>query len=185
MAGRICPWWLGYFLASPIRRLLENPEKLLGRLIGPGMTVLDVGCAMGFFSLPAARIVGPSGKVIAVDIQPKMISALRRRAKRRGLLDRIDTRVCSGQSLGVDDLDGKIDLVLAFYMIHEVPDRDFLMKQLYRVLREKGRMLVVEPKGHVKTAEFAATVALAEQAGLRVIDSPADSRGYSCLFIKE
>jgi ubiquinone/menaquinone biosynthesis C-methylase UbiE len=182
MTPRVCPWWLGYFLASPLRRLVEDPDKLLGGLITPGMTVLDVGCAMGFFTLPATRMAGSSGRVIAVDIQPKMISALKRRAKRRGLLDRIETRVGTEQGLGLSDLEGKIDLVLAIHMVHEVPDRDRLMRELSRVVKNTGKMLVVEPKGHVKAAAFAETVAAAERAGFRAVDGSAVKRGHSRMF---
>jgi ubiquinone/menaquinone biosynthesis C-methylase UbiE len=184
MPSHVCPWWLGYVLANPLRRLLENPDKLLGALITPGMTVLDIGCAMGFFTLPAARMVGDSGRVIAVDIQPKMISALQRRAKRRGLLDRIETRVCSEKGLGIDDLDGKIDLVLAIHMVHEVPDRDQLMSQLHRAVRSGGRMLVVEPKGHVSEQAFAETIATADRAGFSAVDGSPARRGHSQLFTR-
>jgi len=58
MAERICPVWVGYLLASPVRKLFENPKKILGEYIKEGMTVLDLGSAMGFFSIPAARLVG-------------------------------------------------------------------------------------------------------------------------------
>ena len=75
---RVCPWWLGYVLVSPLRRLLEPPGKVLGPHVQPGMTVVEPGCGMGNFTLPLARMVGPSGKVICVDLQPKMIAALRR-----------------------------------------------------------------------------------------------------------
>jgi len=184
MAPHICPWWLGYFLASPLRRLVENPDKLLSGLITPGMTVLDVGCAMGFFTLPAARMVGSSGRVIAVDIQPRMINALKRRAKRRGLLDRIETRTCSDKGLGIDDLAGKVDLVLAIHMVHEVPGRDHLMSELSRAVKNTGKMLIVEPKGHVKAAAFAETVAAAERAGLRAVEGRVAKRGHSRLFVK-
>ena len=77
MADHICPWWMGYLLANPLRRLLEEPEKLIGPFVKEGMTVVDYGCGMGFFTLPMARLVGPGGKVIAVDVQEKMPSSFR------------------------------------------------------------------------------------------------------------
>ena len=52
MADRVCPWWLGYFLASPIRKLVHDPRSILEAYVKSGMTALDIGCAMGFFSLP-------------------------------------------------------------------------------------------------------------------------------------
>jgi hypothetical protein len=58
MPGRVCPWWLGYLLASPMRRWLENPTKLLAPYVQQGMTVLEPGPGMGFFTLEPARLVG-------------------------------------------------------------------------------------------------------------------------------
>ena len=94
MAHRVCPWWLGYFHIGPLRQWLQPAKKLLGPYIRPGMAVMDVGCGMGHFSLPMARMVGGDGRVVCVDIQQKMINSLRRRAKRAGLTARLDLRVC-------------------------------------------------------------------------------------------
>ena len=80
---RVCPWWLGYFLVSPLRRLVEDPEKIVGPYVSEGMTVLEPGPGMGFFTLEMARRVGSSGRIIAVDLQPRMIASLKRRAARR------------------------------------------------------------------------------------------------------
>jgi tRNA A58 N-methylase Trm61 len=72
------------------------------------MTVFEPGPGMGFFTLELARLVGPTGRVIAVDVQPKMIEALQRRARRAGLLDRIDARVTPATSMGPKDFEVKI-----------------------------------------------------------------------------
>lgn len=69
----VCPWWIGYVLASPIRKLLQNPAGIIAPYIRDGMTVLEPGPGMGFFTLEIARRVGPSGYVIAVESQPQMI----------------------------------------------------------------------------------------------------------------
>jgi ubiquinone/menaquinone biosynthesis C-methylase UbiE len=182
VAHSVCPWWLGYFLASPLRRLGQDPRKVLGPHVAPGMTVLDVGCAMGFFTLDAARMVGPSGRVVAVDLQPRMIASLERRAQRAGLADRIETRVCPGNSLGLEDLTGRVDFALAFAMVHEVPDQPRLMAELRSVLRESGRLLVAEPSGHVTEDEFRTSIGLAEQAGFAVLDRPAIRRSRSVVL---
>ena len=92
MAERVCPWWLGYLLASPIRKILQNPGTILAPYVTPGMCVMDIGCAMGFFSLPLACMVGPRGKVICVDLQEKMIEELETRARKTGLIERIRGR---------------------------------------------------------------------------------------------
>ena len=82
MGHRICPWWLGPLLASPVRRLFYNPENLVSPYVDKGITVLDIGCGMGFFSLPLARLVGSTGKVVCVDLQEKMIKGLIKRRRK-------------------------------------------------------------------------------------------------------
>lgn len=184
MAERVCPWWVGYLLASPVRKLFENPRKIIGEYVKPGMNILDVGCAMGYFSLWAARAVGPEGKVFAVDLQPRMINSLIRRAKKKGLSDRIDARVCGANGLGIDDLKGKTDLALAIHVVHEVPDPDRLMAEIFVSLKSNARMLILEPKGHVSDEGFEATKAAAERAGFKFIKSPPVRRSRSALFVR-
>ena len=92
MGKLVCPPWLGYVLLNPLRKLVENPDKILGRFVREGMIVLETGCGMGYFTLPLARMVGAKGRVVAVDIAPKMLSVLERRAQKAGLLDRIEIR---------------------------------------------------------------------------------------------
>ena len=164
-AHGVCPWYLGYVLASPLRRLFENPEKMLGPHVTPGMTVLEPGCGMGFFSLPLARLVGSDGKVICADLQQKMLDGLRRRARRAGLLDRIETVVCKPDDLGIGRWAGRVDLALAIHVVHEVPDPARFLRQVREALRPGGRLVIIEPKGHVTPAQFEATLAAAAAAG--------------------
>ena len=118
----LCPWWLGYALASPLRRLVESPERLLAPHVRSGMTVVEPGCGMGYFSLPLARMVGPNGRVMCVDLQPKMIGGLERRARRAGLLDRIHAFACTAEDLSLGQWRESADFAVALHMIHEVPD---------------------------------------------------------------
>jgi SAM-dependent methyltransferase len=87
MSTHTCPWWLGCLLVTPLRRLKENPARILAPYLRPGMIVLEPGPAMGFFTLELARLVGPGGRVVAVDLQEKMLAALRRRAQKAGLAE--------------------------------------------------------------------------------------------------
>jgi ubiquinone/menaquinone biosynthesis C-methylase UbiE len=185
MAGDVCPWWMGYVLASPLRRLFENPNKIFDGLIQPGMTVLDLGCAMGFFTLPAARMVGAEGRVVAVDLQVKMINSLRRRAKRAKLQERIDLRVCGETDLSIADLADQIDLAYAIHVVHEVPDAASFMTQVFGTVKPGGKLLVVEPKGHVSAEDYAVTVGVAEEAGFTIIDRPDVQRERMTLFEKK
>lgn len=129
------------------------------------MIVLEPGCGMGFFSLPLARLVGPSGRVVCVDLQEKMLNGLRRRARRAGVADRVETIVAGPTDLHVDSWAGRVDLAVAIHVVHELPDPAAFLLQLHRALRAGGTLLVSEPKGHVTDADFAATIALAERAG--------------------
>jgi ubiquinone/menaquinone biosynthesis C-methylase UbiE len=185
MAHRVCPVWVGYFLACPIRKLFQNPRKILIPYVKDGMKVLDVGCAMGFFSLPLARMVGPDGKVICVDIQEKMIQSLEKRARKTGLLNRIETRICQSTSLGLDNLKGEIDFALASAVVHEVPDVSDFFSEIYDAIKPAGRFLVLEPHGHVSEKEFEKTVTEARQSGFLVIGAPEVRQSYSVLLKKE
>jgi ubiquinone/menaquinone biosynthesis C-methylase UbiE len=178
----VCPWWIGYLLLSPLRRLAQNPQKMLAPYIEPGTIALDVGCGMGFFSLDMARMVGPEGQVVCVDLQPKMIKALVRRATKAGVIDRIDHRVCDRNGLGLEDLGGKIGFALAFAIVHEVPDAEAFFGQIYPALRPGGTCLVAEPKGHVSEKRFEETIAAAQSAGFEVTGRPEIRRSRAVLL---
>ena len=76
MPSHTCPWWLGYLLVTPLRRLKEDPARILAPHVQEGMTVLEPGPGMGFFTLELSRRVGPRGRVVAVDLQEEMLAAL-------------------------------------------------------------------------------------------------------------
>jgi len=133
------------------------------------MNVLDVGCGMGFFSLPAARLAGETGRVVCVDLQEKMIKGLIRRAEKAGLTDRIDARISRKNSLMINDIAGKIDFALAFALIHEVPDKDRLLLEIGNTLKQAGKLLIAEPKTHVSKTDFDKSVAIAQSVGFEVI----------------
>lgn len=115
MREHVCPWWGGYFIDNRLRRLLHQPEKILAGYLQPGLTVMDFGCGMGFFSIPMAKMIGMNGSVIAVDLQPQMLRTLRKRAERAGVAGRLRTHACGRDAIGVDD---PIDFVLAFWSAH-------------------------------------------------------------------
>lgn len=169
MAQHICPWWGGYLIDNRLRRLLHNPERILGPYLKPGMTIMDVGCGMGFFSIAMAKMVGSDGKVIAVDVQPQMLHVLERRAKKAGVADRIRTHLCQPNRLGVTEV---VDFVLAFAMVHEVPDQQRLLGEIRDRLQPEGKFFIAEPRGHVSAEAFARTVEIAKQLGLKLSDQP-------------
>ena len=166
---RVCPWWLGYLLASPLRRLLQRPEEILSPYVSEGMHALDVGCGMGFFSLPLAGFVGKAGKVVCVDVQERMIEGLMRRARKAGLSEIIDARTCRPDSLVLHDITGTIDFALAFAVVHEVPDKDRLFVEIRDTMKKTGKLLFAEPAAHVTEKNFSMTLSIAQRTGFDVI----------------
>jgi ubiquinone/menaquinone biosynthesis C-methylase UbiE len=170
MAQRVCPWWLAPFaLNVPLRRLVHDPRKIVGAYVESGMTVLDVGCGTGWFSIPMARMVGNRGKVIAVDLQRQMLAMLRRRAEKAGVADRIVLHQCEKDRLG---LETEIDFALLFAMLHEVPDQDRMLGEIFHLLKPGGKLLLAEPPLHVTKKAFAREAAVAEEVGFRIADRP-------------
>ena len=163
---------------------MQDPEAIIKPYVREGMRVLDIGCGMGFFSLPLAELVGEAGKVVAVDLQDKMIRGLIRRAEKAGLLARIDARICSPDSLKVNDLEANIDFALLFALVHEVPDKDRLFAEVYRALKRSGKLMLAEPTGHVSKADFEEVVKIARSTGFDMVQVLAIRRSQAVLLSK-
>jgi 2-polyprenyl-3-methyl-5-hydroxy-6-metoxy-1,4-benzoquinol methylase len=171
MASHVCPWWGGYFIDNPLRRWLHNPEQILGPYVRPGMTVVDLGCGMGMFSIAMARMVGPQGRVIVVDLQQQMLDVLMERARKAGQADRIEPHRAEAERIGLDAA-GTVDFALAFAMVHEVPDTPVFLAQVAELLKRGGKFFVAEPRLHVPDRAFDAMVAMACPLGLAPVEEP-------------
>lgn len=171
-AHRVCPYWMGYVLLCPLRRFVQNPAKILAPYVTRSMAVLEVGPGMGFFTLPMAEMVGPTGKVVSVDAQTQMLSAIGRRAASAGLVNRIDARRCKPDTLGIADLAGTVDFVLLFAVAHEVPHVGRLFGEIAQAMRPGARCLLAEPRFHVSAQNFEQTMAAARLHGLLMVDQP-------------
>lgn len=172
MSKMVCPVWLGYFLASPVRKIFQNPQTILAPYIVEGMTVLDVGCGMGFFSVPLARMVGAEGRVFCIDMQPGMLNAVEKRARKAGISERIETRLCNQNTLNLQGLSDKIDFALLFAVLHETPDPSRIFAELAASIKPSGRVLIAEPRGHVSEKNFAGTILAAAKQGLENVAVP-------------
>lgn len=84
MPKHVCPWWIGLALASPLRRVFYDPHAVLATYVQEGMTVLEPGPGLGFFSFELARLVGSRGKVVVSEIQPQMLDRLHLRVQKHG-----------------------------------------------------------------------------------------------------
>jgi len=179
MGEHICPWWLAYTFDNPLRLFFHNPVKMLGPYVDKGMTVLDVGCGMGFFSIGLARLVGDSGSVISADVQAKMLSTLHKRSKNAGVSDTIRLHQCERGKLGVDT---PIDFALAFWMVHEVPEAETFFQQIHSCLKPNGKMLIAEPRFHVSPEHFQEILFSAQSSGLDIYDTPTIKFSHSAVF---
>lgn len=175
----VCPWWLCFTFDNPLRRALQNPRKILEGMVQPGQTVLDIGCGMGYFSIPLAQLVGSSGSVTCVDLQQPMLDAARQRAERAGVGGVIKYHQCTTESLG---LTGRADFALAFWMVHEVPGKQRFLSEVKEALKPGGQLLLAEPRLHVTRQNFDATVATALSVGFQVASEPRVSMSMAVLL---
>ena len=165
----VCPITLAGTLDNRIRRWLQSPRRLLEPYVRERMAALDFGCGPGFFTLELARLVGSSGRVIAVDLQPAMLERVRVKAQGTDLAPRITLHQCQPNRIG---LSTTVDFALAFYVLHELPDPAAFLTELRPLLAPTGQLFIVEPPFHVSKAAFEATIQCAHRAGFRLIARP-------------
>ncbi len=165
----VCPWQTGHLLNVSARKLLHHPRRVLGPHIAEGMTVMDVGCGMGYFTIPMARMAGERGRVIAADLQPEMLDGMLRNAVEAGVEKRVEPRLCGQKSMNIGDLSGQIDFVILFMMLHEVPDRERLVWEVRDALKPGGRLLFAEPVVHVGKQSFERSLRMMRQTGFTVV----------------
>lgn len=180
--NRVCPVERAGSLEGRLRRLAHNPKRILRNYVKVGMTVLDLGCGPGFFSVEMARMVGDSGLVIAADLQKGMLDKLRDKIKGTALERRVHIHKCEEDSIGVSK---KIDLLLAFYVFHELPDQERTLKEIKSILKPGGILYMIEPNFHVKKKAFEKSVIMAVDAGFEVIERPRVFLSRTAVFRKQ
>ncbi len=126
--------------ALKFRDLLRPPQRLLRKArLERGMYVVDYGCGPGGFTIPATELVGPEGKVFAVDIHPLAIESVKRKASRKAL-ENIETILVEGYYTGIRE--SSIDRVLLIDTFAQIQDREALLRELHRVLKGDGLLLM-------------------------------------------
>jgi ubiquinone/menaquinone biosynthesis C-methylase UbiE len=159
----VCPWWLAYTFDNPLRRLIHNPRKIFSDYVQEGMTVVDIGCGMGYFSLGLAELVGDEGQVIGVDLQQEMLDITLKRATKKGLEHRINLNRAAPTSIGITK---PVDFVLAFWMVHETPDPGKLFAEIATILKPAGKIIYTEPAFHVSEKQYQKILSAAQKSGL-------------------
>ena len=140
---RPMPHQMAGLLDSSIRMAYRDPAQMLGEFgIASGMSVLDLGCGSGTFTLAMANMVGADGQVHAVDIQPPLVDQTRRRVAAAQLSDRVQCHCSSAYSLPLAD--DSVDCVIMIATLAEIPDKQKALAEVRRVLKPMGRLAVSE-----------------------------------------
>lgn len=172
--SHICPWWIAYSFETPLRYLTQSPNKILKPFLKEGMTFLDLGSGMGFFSINAAKIVGDEGRVHSVDVQSKMLEILYNNAKKNKVENIVQTHLCEPN---IVDIEVKADFALAMWMVHEVPDVRLFFEQVKKLLNPGATLLVIEPTFiHVSKKTVLEEIEIAKSVGFEFV------KDYGCDF---
>ena len=167
-----CPVWIGYLLASPLRRLFENPSDMILPLVKPGDRVMELGPGLGFFTCPLAQALGNDGEIVCVDVQANMLERLAKRLEKRGLRERVQLRQCRCDDLELAGEANAFDLVLALHVVHETPRPTETIQALADCIKPGGKLLLVEPPGHCPSDLWLQEIATARASGLQRVAHP-------------
>lgn len=178
MNEHVCPWWMSYIIDNCIRDNIQKPKKILEKYIKPGMTIIDIGCGRGFFSIPAAKLL-KEGEIFSIDLQPQMLNLLEKRAKKAKVDNLIKTVLCTTDDLCINT---QADFAIACYVIHETSSQEKIFSQLKSNMKTSADLLFIEPKGHVTKADFEKSIKIAENEGFKCIDRPKFKFSHSALL---
>jgi len=177
-----CPHWLTILLENPFMNVAAGSGAILDRLaIQPGMRLLDVGCGPGRITLPAAQRVGPTGEVVALDIQPEMLERVAQKAA--------TARVTNIRLVLAGAGDGKLaanvfDRAWLVTVLGEIPDQIAALSEIYRALKPSGMLSVTEvlPDPHYQTRRTVRRLAAA--VGFEEQSSAGSVAAFTLIFVK-
>lgn len=177
------PEFLANLIDNPLRRRIQPPDEMPVRHgVEAGMTVLEVGPGNGRYTLGLARRVGSTGKVITVDIEPRMIARVRQRAQAEGISN-LEAKIANVYDLPFED--GTIDAVCMITVIGEIPEPVRAMREFYRVLKPSGTLAFSELLPDPDYPLRRTLVRMAAQAGFRLKRKLGNFFAYTLVFEKK
>jgi ubiquinone/menaquinone biosynthesis C-methylase UbiE len=177
-------WWRKNPSACPYsqRFWVEAPHPLITRdrlrevlEPRPGERILEIGPGTGYYTLDLAEWVGPEGTVEIFDLQQEFLDHTLERASGRGLANVVPTR---GDATALPYDDRSVDAVVLTAVLGEIPDQGAAMREIERVLKPEGRLVVGELFGDPHYTSPSALRRAGEEAGLRFVDRSGPAIGY-------
>jgi len=177
------PEFLANLIDNPLRRKIQPPGEMPTRHgIKPGMTVLEVGPGNGRYTLETARRVGSTGKVIAIDIEPKMIERVTQRARAEGVTN-LEAKVADIYNLPFEE--GVFDAIDMIAVIGEIPEPERAMREFYRVLKPFGTLAFSELLADPDYPLAQTLIRMACQAKFRLQKKVGGFFSYTVVFEKQ
>jgi ubiquinone/menaquinone biosynthesis C-methylase UbiE len=160
------PAFMGFLLDSDFRKKLQPPDKLIKRSgIKKGMSILEVGCGSGAFTIFAARASGIKGEVYALDIQPRMLMQLKKKLSRPDNRDIKNIKLVEGDAHKLPFNDNSFDVVYTVTVLQELQDQNKALKEMKRVLKPGGILAISEFLPDPDYPLKSTTIRLGEEAG--------------------
>ncbi len=141
-------WMISLMHDNPLLTIFRNPYRLLEAAgLKQGHKVLEVGCGPGYFTIPAAKIVGPEGFVLAVDVHPRAIERVQKKIEKKGMKN-IMPILANASSTGLPD--HSVDLAFVFGLRYIAGGLENLTAELHRVLNTGGILSFERTRGSEK-----------------------------------
>jgi len=138
-----CPTWLAWMveLDNPFSKINRAATIIKNLDLKPGMTVLDIGCGPGRVTIPLARELGPTGHIIAMDIQAGMLEKVQAKARTENLTNISFLHA----GIGENKLEhNKFDRVLLVTVLGEIPDQKIALQEIFNTLKPGGILSITE-----------------------------------------
>lgn len=129
-------------LDNPKRREILPPDQVLAEIgLEEGGVMADIGCGIGYFSLPAARIVGPKGRVFALDIRAEMLADVEKNMLENNITN-ITTVLTEEYDLKLNDHTASLAFICL--VLHEITDRLRFLREAKRIIKPGGKIVIIE-----------------------------------------